>query len=214
MSINQNNIQYYCLHHSPAPERKEYLIDFFYNQQVVVEWIEDFLPDSNEVINHPQIKCEHAADGSNILNNQEISLILKHILALKKICSIDGYGIIFEDDIKKSHWSFNEYMPLLIEEFEKMNGDILWIGSSPELDVVTTDKIKIVSDHNTLSRLAHCYMVHSKIANQVIDFYKSIIAPADWQWNITISHFNLKSCWSYPCIYQRTSLKEIHSLLR
>ena len=77
-------MKYYCLHHSPAKERKEYLNIFFYKQKLDVEWIENFLPTSDDVLKYPKINCVHAAhDG--VLNNAEISLCLKHNLALEKI---------------------------------------------------------------------------------------------------------------------------------
>jgi GR25 family glycosyltransferase involved in LPS biosynthesis len=214
ISIRENIMKYYCLHHSPAKDRKEYLELFFDKQKLNVEWIEDFLPDSEIVINYPKVRCIHAADHNNILNNAEISLCLKHILAIEKICDINDYGIIFEDDIKETEWNFNDYIPEMIKEFENINGDILWIGSDKHTDINSTDKIKIISDNTTRARFSHCYMIHSKIANKIIDFYKKITAPSDWQWNQTIKHFKLKSCWSFPSIYQRTANKEIPSLIR
>lgn len=207
-------MKYYCLHHSPSIDRKAYLIEFFNAQQLAIEWIEDFLPDSEVVINHPKVHCVHAADGNNILNNAEISLCLKHILAIEKICTINDYGIIFEDDIKSTDWNMNEYIPEMINEFEIINGDILWIGSDKSMDISSKDRIKIISNKDTKARFSHCYMIHSKIANKIIDFYKQIVAPSDWQWNETIEHFQLKSCWSFPGIYQRTANKEIPSLIR
>jgi GR25 family glycosyltransferase involved in LPS biosynthesis len=206
-------MRFYCLHHTPAIDRKKYLLQLFYNQGLEVEWIEDFLPSSPEVINHSVIECIHAANGKT-LNNAEISLYLKHMLVLEKIRTINDYGIIFEDDIQEPSWSIKEYLPKMIEQFENMLGNILWIGSDPILDIVTQEKIKIVSTSETKSRFAHCYMIHSNIANLVLDYKKNIRFPIDWQWNFTIDHFNLKSCWSYPSIYQRTATKEIASLLR
>lgn len=210
----QKIVNYYCLHHTPSVDRKAYMLDFFQEQQINVEWIENFLPTSDEIINYPTVRCIHAANKLGILNSQEISLCFKHILAIKKICKINGYGIIFEDDVKKTNWSLNKYLPLLIKEYEKINGDILWIGSDFQFDIKSNDKIKIISNDQTKSRLAHCYMIHSKTANKVIEYYTDIKAPADWQWNLAIDHFHLKSCWSYPSIYQRTAIKEIQSLLR
>lgn len=211
-------MKYYCLHHSPAKERKAYLDIFFDKQRLNVEWIEDFLPTSFDVINHPKVNCVHAAK-QNVLNDAEVSLCLKHNLAIEKICKINDYGIIFEDDIKQPSWNIKEYLPKMIDEFEKINGEILWIGSDPYFDNMVINlndpnKISIVTNQYTKSRFAHCYMIHSTVANKVIDYYKNIQAPPDWQWNYTIDYFHLKSCWIYPVIYQRTANKEIPSLLR
>lgn len=207
-------INYYCLHHSPATERKHYLTDLFNRQNLQIQWIEDFLPDCDDIINYPKVYCVHAAKNG-ILNNAEISLCLKHNLVLKKIGELNNeYGMIFEDDIKEPSWSINEYIPEIIKQFEEINGEILWIGSDPSMEIHTKDKIKILSNSQTKSRFSHCYLIHSSIAKKVLNFYCNIMAPPDWQWNFTIDYFKLKSCWCYPSIFQRTSIKEIPSLLR
>lgn len=207
-------INYYCLHHSPSVDRKKYLIDLFNKQNIIVEWIEDFLPTSGCVINYPKIYCHHAAN-KEFLNRAEISLCLKHNATLQKISKLDNeYGIVFEDDIKEPSWNIHEYIYDLIRSFEQINGEILWIGSDPSMEIHTTDRIKVISNSQTKSRFSHCYMIHSIVAKKILGFYCNIKAPPDWQWNFTIDHFNLKSCWSYPSIFQRTSIKEIPSLLR
>jgi len=205
-------MKYYCLHHSPAIDRKAFLLPIFQDQQIKVEWIENFLPDCYDVINHPKIYYQHAANGS-YLNNAEISLVLKHITAIKKISQINDYGIIFEDDIDTINFKLNDTIPIFINEIEKINGDILWIGSIPSKNL-KTNQITIESTKKTKDRCSHGYMIHSNLAKKVIDFYSDIKAPSDWQWNLTIDHFNLKSCWSYPHIYQRSDNKKIPSLIR
>jgi hypothetical protein len=205
-------MKYYCLHHSPATDRKQFLLPVFKEQNIEVEWIEDFLPDSYEVVSHPKIYYQHATNCS-YLNNAEISLVLKHTLAIKKICEIDDYGIIFEDDLDAINFRLNDIIPVLINKMENIGGDILWIGSIPNKNL-KTNKITVESNKLTKDRCSHCYMIHSNLAKKVIDFYSDIKAPSDWQWNLTIDHFNLKSCWSYPHIYQRSENKIIKSLIR
>lgn len=206
-------MKFYCLHHTPAVDRKKYMIDIFTKQDIIPEWIEDFLPSSPEVLNYPAIQCQHAAHN-NQLNNAEISLCLKHNLALKKILESNDYGIIFEDDIKEPSWHIKSYLSNIIKEFESINGDILWIGSHYNHSSDQSDRIIIENGPHTKSRFSHCYMIHAKIVKKIINFYSDIKAPPDWQWNYTIDFFALKSCWLYPSIYQRTEIKEIPSLLR
>jgi len=209
-------MNYYCLHHSPATERKKYLIDLFNEQKISVKWIEDYLPESYEVINYPTVECEHAADRTGKLNKQEISLCLKHVKALEEIIKINNYGVIFEDDISNPDFLLKELLPIFLEKFENIKGDILWIGSIDTLHIVPDDTLDIAvhSSSETKSRASHCYVIHSDICKKVLNYYRDIKAPSDWQWNYTIDNFQLKSCWSYPHILQRSEQGSIKSLLR
>lgn len=206
-------MKYYCLHHLPEIARKQYLIDLFEKQEIQVEWIEDFLPDHPVVVNHIPIHSEHSADGNGILNNAEISLILKHILFLEKLSKTNDYGIVFEDDIQEFNFNLADTVPILINKMNQINGEILWIGSILSLDMMPRDTIEVISRKDTTSRASHCYMLHSDIAKKVWEYYREIKHPADWQWNDTIEHLNLKSCWSYPHINQRTNLGLIKSCI-
>lgn len=210
-------MKHYCLHHTPALERKQYLECFFSQQNINVEWIEDFLPTCEEVTKlSKKIKSRHAAN-SGVLSDAEISLLLKHSLALKKICDIDDYAIIFEDDVQNVEFNFNDVVTEFVRLVEKNNVDILWIGSSRNhgFDTPPMDGINIIIDPTTKNaRLSHCYMLHSKLALQVYEEYSNFKHPSDWQWNHIINVFKLNSAWSYPYIYQRTDTREINSLLR
>lgn len=209
-------MKYYCLHHTPAVERKQYLEIFFEQQGIKVEWIEDFLPTCEEVAQFSQkIKSKHAAKNG-ILNNGEISLLLKHSLALKKICTINDYAIIFEDDIQSVDFKFNDIACEFKDLVEKNNIDVLWIGSSPNhgYNMHKTDTASILVNSSTNARLSHCYMLHSKLALRIYEEYCDFKHPSDWQWNHIIDIFKLRSAWGYPHIYQRTDVRAIDSLLR
>jgi hypothetical protein len=82
------------------------------------------------------------------------------------------------------------------------------------MDLPPSNEPTILSDSSTKSRLTHCYMINSKVADKVYNDYIDFKHPSDWQWNYIIDKLNLKSAWSYPHIYQRTDTKEIPSLLR
>lgn len=205
-------MKYYCLHHSPAKERKDFLLPIFKKQEIDVEWIEEFLPNCDIVLNHPKVPYVHAAN-KNFLNNAELSLVFKHCLAIEKICSINDYAIIFEDDLDDFDFKLKDILPHWISQFEEIHGDILWIGSVPYKNL-PTNIITVYNNTFTKDRCSHCYMIHSRTANKVIDFYKDIKAPSDWQWNLAIDYFNLKSCWSFPHIYQRTDRNKLKSLIR
>jgi GR25 family glycosyltransferase involved in LPS biosynthesis len=197
-------------------ERKKYLLHLFAKHKIEIEWIEDFLPDSKEVLSTKKVYSKYAANTTGILNNAEISLLLKHSLAIKKIQDIEDYAIIFEDDIQDFDFDFNNTIAKFIELVEKYNIDILWIGSSinHNMDLPPSNEPTILSDSSTKSRLTHCYMINSKVADKVYNDYIDFKHPSDWQWNYIIDKLNLKSAWSYPHIYQRTDTKEIPSLLR
>lgn len=209
-------MKYYCLHHSPCVERKKYLLNLFIKHKIEVEWIEDFLPDSKEVLSTKKVYSEHAANRIGVLNNAEISLLLKHGLAIKKTQDIEDYAIIFEDDIQDFDFNFHQTIAKFIELMEKYNVDVLWVGSSinHNMDLPSNHEPTILSDSSTKSRLTHCYIIHSKLAKKIYSEYIDFKHPSDWQWNYIIDKLNLKSAWSYPHIYQRTDTKQIASLLR
>jgi hypothetical protein len=211
-------MKYYCLHHSPATERKQYALNFFHKHNIDAEWIEDFLPDSETVINYPKVYSVHAANRSSslLLNNAELSLTLKHVLAIDRIRTINDYAIIFEDDIKDVNFNFEKVVSKFVDLVEKQNVDILWIGSSDNhmCNLSPSTEPKIVIHKNAKARLTHCYMINSNTANKVYNEFSNIKHPPDWQWNYVIDKLNLTSAWSYPHIYQRTDTNETPSLLR
>lgn len=64
-------------------KEKNYLTPFFSTLESSVNWIEDFLPDHESILNHHKVQSIHSANGS-FLNKAELSCFMKHRLAVKK----------------------------------------------------------------------------------------------------------------------------------
>lgn len=205
-------IPFYCIHHKPAVDRKEYLNKFFEDHELDVEWIESFLPSSEEVRNQPPVFSSHSANGS-FLNNAEISCFLKHKQALQKIANSGESGIIIEDDIEIPTFPFNKTIGFFIGEFKRQNVDIGFIGSFSGADIVYSEPIVVVNG-GFKSRCAHCYFVTAECAEKLVDFCSQIVAPFDWQLNYAIEKLSLRTAWTFPHVNQRTEKGYIKSLLR
>jgi GR25 family glycosyltransferase involved in LPS biosynthesis len=206
-------MNFYCLHHSPAVDRKTYLLKIFDKKAIAINWVEDFLPNCNEVINQEKVFSEHAANGS-YLNSAEISCFLKHLSTIKKIANSNEVGVIFEDDIEEPDFdlkSFCEYIGKYCND-----NSIIFIGSYSGADLTPQNKnnYEIYFSKSFKSRCAHAYMLNSNTAKNILTELNKIILPFDWQLNHIIDKLNLKVGWTTPHINQRTEKGKLNSLLR
>lgn len=206
-------INFFCIHHSPAIERKKYLIPFFEQDKLEVNWIQDFLPTSQEVLNKNKILSNHSANGV-YLNNAEISCYLKHLKALKLASESKNNSLIIEDDIEIPNFSLKEYCEGIENDFIKQHGNILFIGSFTNHDIPVDFPNEILHEKWMKSRCAHCYFITKETALKIYNFMSTIIAPLDWQINYAIEKFELKCFWSKNHVNQRTEKGKIPSLLR
>jgi hypothetical protein len=204
-------MDFYCLHHSPAKERKSYMNSFFTSNFIKPIWIESFLPEDPLVENFPKVISEHSAN-KHFLNKSEISLYLKHQEAFKLIGLKNEIGIILEDDVKIPNFNLYEFCKLVAPEF-LIDGDLLFIGSIEGMNIHHETK-KIISEPWMKSRCAHCYMVNPSSCDKIIDFISKPLAPFDWQLNYAIESLKLKVYWSVDSVLQMTQINEIKSLLR
>lgn len=200
----------YCLHHTPATERKEYLLNNFDTKGWL--WIEDFLPTDDNIRNHPTIYSEHSSNKI-FLSLSELSLFYKHKLAIELICGHKEFALIIEDDIALPNFEFYSTLSILLNLMKKEGTDLLFVGSYGSCDL-KCEAPTIVCSKNTLTRCAHAYIVNPSCSKLLLNYLNDINSPLDWQLNYAIQDLNLKSCWSYPHIYQRSEKKQIRSLLR
>jgi len=207
-------IDFYCIHHSEAIDRKEYIHNnFIHKFQINVNWIELFHPRSIEIQDHKKIHSIHSAN-KKYLNYAELSCFMKHRYAVALIAAGTNHGFIFEDDIESPSFNFNSAVDYFVDQMTIYNIDLLFVGSFTNHDLSPTTNYNIVCSDQTLSRCAHAYIVSNQCAKILYDYLLDIKAPFDWQLNYGINDLNLRSCWSYPHINQRTEKKQIKSLLR
>jgi GR25 family glycosyltransferase involved in LPS biosynthesis len=206
-------INFFCTHHSPAKDRKEYLSEYLKKDNLNINWVEDFLPDCEEIKSMEKIFSEHSVNKT-YLSEAELSCYLKHLKAIKLTSQSDYNSVIIEDDIEHPKFSLNEYANRIEKEFLEKNGDILFIGSFGQSDIPENFPQEIVHEKWMRSRCAHCYLITNKCALKIQDFMSKIIAPLDWQLNYAIEKFSLNCFWSKTHVNQRTEKGILKSLLR
>jgi len=206
-------MKFYCLHHTPAVDRKEYLLDLFNKENINPTWIENYLPDCDEVKFYKNKVLSHHSANGNSLNDAEVSCFLKHCQAIENIASNNEVGVILEDDIEAPDFSLLQ----LCENMERVCRDdlIIFIGSYTGSDLFqSSPEVQLFISPYFKSRCAHAYMMNSKTASKISLEIKNILMPFDWQLNHIIDKLNLTVGWTAPHINQRTEKGNIKSLLR
>lgn len=204
-------MKYYCIHHEPAKDRKLYIKDNIELDDIV--WVEEYHPLSNFINKHKRIYSEHSANNL-FLNNAELSCYYKHLLAISMIDDSQDYGFVFEDDLEKPDFELSETLNKFKQLMEENYTDVLFVGSFADCDL-KSETIQIFCNESTLrSRCAHAYIISPNKSQIILEHMNNIKAPFDWQFNYAIRDLNLKTCWAYPHIYQRTEKNKIASLLR
>ena len=212
--MTSSNIEYFCIHHSPAKTRKEYITPFFETLDSKITWVECFSPQDEEIKGHPVVNSPRSVNGS-FLNAAELSCFFKHRYAIKMISeSKSDFGVIFEDDIEIPSFDWGRHIQLFASETVRQNCDILFIGSFSGTDIDPSFQSGVYVHKNLKSRCAHCYMISPKMAKIIERKLLSIKEALDWQLNSIISDLNLNVGWSLPHVNQRTEKGKIPSLLR
>lgn len=185
-------MKYFCIHHTPLHERKNYLTERFNTLQLEVEWVTGFLPEEIEI---PQNSC--------FKNKAEYSLYLKQQYCIEQqIKNNHEYAIIFEDDVILDN-DFNEHIQQCLKEFNEINGDILFLGVCCGIHPshVIPEK-KVYWEPGYLSRCAHCYLVTLPAAKKIAKHLYTDMVAYDYKLNNIIISENLKSCFGEPGIHQ------------
>lgn len=206
-------MKFYCLHHTPAIDRKEYLLDFFNKENINPTWIENYLPDCEEVqLYKNKVFSQHAANGV-YLNDAEVSCFLKHCQAIENIAANNEVSVILEDDIEVPNFSLLEFC----KDIEKAcrNDLIIFIGSYTGSDLLSSsNEARLFISPYFKSRCAHAYMMNATTARKISLELNNILMPFDWQLNYIIDKLKLTVGWTAPHINQRTEKGQIKSLLR
>jgi GR25 family glycosyltransferase involved in LPS biosynthesis len=206
-----SKMKFYCIHHEDAVDRKQYITHHF--GYLNITWITSYHPNSIFIQQHNKVYCEHAANRS-YLNNNELSCYYKHFDAIKTIRDSQEDGFVFEDDILAIDYDLLDITNHFRNLINLNECEILFVGSYSGYDMEYRSEPYICCNSSTLSRCAHAYIITNKCANKTINYLNNIVAPFDWQLNYAIQDLQLKSCWSYPHIYQRTEQNKLKSLLR
>lgn len=188
----------YCLHHTDVPDRKKRLTNVFKRENIEVEWIEDFHPNS---ISLQDLDIRHN------LNINAISVYLKHkkCLELQKQNNYKNI-LVFEDDILiPENFQFNNFLEKCMVEFEQIKGDLLFIGGAFHHTPSEIKKDQLVySEPGFISRCAHAYVVSHRCLDHLLENIDIIDDALDWKINNIIKEKNLKVCYTEPHLKQST----------
>jgi len=190
--LTQDKIPIYIVHHKPNMNRLEFIEEQFSKQNLYYELIEEFSP---ETILKPE--CD-------TITIREYSLYLKFEKALKKFVSTGNeYCIIFEDDILLCD-NFSQYFNMFFQEFLKIDGDLLVIGTAfNEQPSQIFENTHVYYEPRFRTRCAHAILYSKRAAKTVleelhIDTYRGY----DHKLNDIIDKRKLKTCWLEPGLNQ------------
>ncbi len=191
-------MHYFCLHHTDRPDRKENLLKIFKREDLEVEWIEDFHPDS---INVDALNLQHK------LNINAISVYLKHqkCYELQKKNNYKNI-LIFEDDVIIPHgFGFIPFLDKCMIDFESLEGDLLFVGGAFDIKPpVTHPDQTVYTLPGFKSRCAHCYVVSQRCIDIILKNIDVMDDALDWKLNKIIEDNKLKVCYTEPSIQQAT----------
>jgi len=197
---NNDQIKIFILHHTPAVERKNILLEDIKVSNLLyqVEWVERFLP-------------TEISDIQGSISCSELSLSLKHQYALQQIIQNNiQFGIIFEDDIDILNVpELQKFLDQSITELEAEQGDILWIGDVwigkyiiPH-DRKNKNTISYFSN-NCYSRCTHAYIITQRGAKLVLNNYHYNL-PIDHLYNEIITNKIILPGWTEPGLIQKSA---------
>ena len=135
------------------------------------------------------------------LSLPEISLTLKHYVALKKIANSKEPGLIMEDDVILKPES-----KLLLEKsflLCKSKFDYIDLGGGCELPLFEEDKFLIDEERFVQlkiprSRTTAAYIISPESALKLASGILPVTMPIDWQYQFLFLKHNFKVLWTYP----------------
>lgn len=216
MQLDVNQI--YCLHHPPLVARHDRLSEFFKKNSLNPVWVTGYLPQEitidechkimNQMIQKNIIELPNTSVAANVefakkKSKNLVSLYKKQMYCVEQQVSKQYDTIlILEDDVDTTDPKFNEaYVNECLNEFKKLNGDLLFIGTCCDLHSRNTPNFKHIVKEYT-SRCAHMYVVTLNAAKKLMQHLPDISDAYDWKLNDVIKKENLSVYWVEPGIEQ------------
>lgn len=195
---------YFCLHHPGLSDRKIYLDKIFYTSNIFPIWVCDYPPESLTIPSDAVFK-----------NINEFSLYRKQQHAIEEQLKHEiDYIVVLEDDVILPD-NFKEYVKTCLEEFVKIEGDILFLGKCCNIsarDIQPGKHVYYAPDYK--SRCAHCYMLTLAAAKKIYPHLLNNQCAFDFKLNQIIEKEKLRVCYAEPGILQATEEKQIPSSLQ
>jgi hypothetical protein len=195
----------FVCHHKPLYERKSYLQKIFADNDIDVEWVENYLPE--------EIEYEYKRVVGSI-NDSEISIYLKQQYCFEQqVKNNFKHILILEDDVDLPN-NFNDYLNKCMGEFinyePKLDG--MMLGSCCGIETKNVSHNKMVHYENgQMTRCAHAMVFNIEASKKIIKNLNMINYPIDHKLNWIIKKENLKIGWVEPSIKQKSEIGSFKS---
>lgn len=221
----------YIIHYTKLTERKEHILSVLENVNIPYEFIEVYDKENligNTYYNPNEELCENKIrplwnireHGFRILNDNEISCTIKHIIAIKKISEeCEECGLIIEDDAIPYHNNFITQIEDLILMAPKNWGSIFF-GEGCGNDFIGLKEKEHISGKlfkvkHPASNCAEAYVLHKNSAKIVSESMSSFQLVSDWEMASAFYTNNLDVYWNVPPLfYQGSKSGKFKSTLR
>lgn len=190
----------FICHHKPLLERKSYLQKFFLDNNIDVEWVENFLPE--------EIEYEYKRVVGSI-NDSEISIYLKQQYCFEQqVKNNFKHILILEDDVDLPN-NFEDYLNKCMKEFidHEPKLDAMMLGSCCGIETKNASPDKMVYyEDGQMTRCAHAMVFNLEASKKVVKNLNIINYPIDHKLNWIIKKENLKIGWVEPSIKQKSEI--------
>jgi GR25 family glycosyltransferase involved in LPS biosynthesis len=212
-------IKSYVLHCKTLHERKKYMQSMIDKHQMDCTWITDHdAPELNDEIKKIYYKVDQEEASRRAaelwkstherpLGNGEISIAIKHTIAMEMIASNDDeFALVLEDDCLFCE-NFNEAFQFYLSS-TPLNWDIIHVGNGygmkPENYRSSHDGISYHMNHPS-SRCAEAILIKKSAAQKIIKTMKPFLMAADWELAYQYYINDLNVYWWEPALVTQGS---------
>jgi GR25 family glycosyltransferase involved in LPS biosynthesis len=216
----------FVIHYTKLKERKTKMLDFLSSTNFKYEFITDY---DQEEINKENIKLFYLPDEIKFkdkvsplwdynfhqfryLKFPEVSVAIKHILAIKKIAeSSEEYGIILEDDALSTTSNLKEKIQEIITNLPN-DWDAAFLGEGCGEDF-TNFKLKnfqqihdkIYKANHPATNCAEAYILKKSSAQKIYENIIPFQLPFDWELAYVFYKLKMNIYWAIPQFFAQGS---------
>lgn len=211
----------YILHCKTLTERKVYMQKKLQSLEIESEWITEhdaieltsnlinqyYVDDKQKCLERVRLLWPISQHQSRRLRDTEISLAIKHCIAIEKISKNDEeYGLVLEDDclfVENFKHSFEDLL-----KKTPSNWDVIHVGNGygmkPEnYKEIVNEKVYLMN--HPASRCAEAILIKKSAANKINNTIKPFYLAADWEYGYQYHLHNLNVYWWEPSLITQGS---------
>jgi len=210
----------YIMHYKKGTDREIFINNLLENINIPYEIITDF---DREDITDDMLKKYYDLDPikclnklklwgfsePRILNYAEISLTIKHIIALYKISKeCENAGLILENDAIPFFSNFMDEINNSINEDK--NWDAIFLGKGCGDEFINNKKKERISENlfkidHPASNCTESFCIKSDVSKKIADLMVPFQLPIDFELAFSFYKMNLNVYWRLPSIFEQGS---------